>query len=927
MNVSNSSRSSSQFSTLCSLASFVANDSENMFAFSRKFTPNQVSVLASLIASGAEIEYLALHCELPAGTGIELGSAIKRSKKLRELYLHMWGMWSVPVLELPQLVAVASSPALKRLKINRLAIDSDCMVQICDSLAASPRFRSLTITNCDFSAPPLASRIGSLRALETFHVADGKFSPSDIEMILAGMRDLPAVADLVLDGVEIGTSGCRELGGGLLGRISRKLTLTRAKLGNEGVSAIADAVISSGRKILDLQELCLSANCIGPTGVRKLVGLVASSPRLRCLDLGWNPAIAGGAADIVGSCANTLQELNISGCMLGQGDLESLFARGCHHALTVFKMASNEAAGDLGAGVVARFMLHHGGRTLRDLCMSVNSIEDVGALELARGLGKAYALRSIDLQANWIGPCGASAILNALATASTAPMDMINFGGCNIGDKGASAVGSLIAHRGCRSVLLERTEIHCKGAKALADSVGASERLTETLNLSANQIDDAGLVYLLRKITQRNRFVRYLSVCLSGIGEEGAMAVEQAAEAHGASLYYISSAAVAWWQFRGSFLGKLHKLDLGVNKLSNLGISGIVDAILASCGQRGCKLQELCLNSDLITSAGVPEVSELVACSPHLRCLDLSRNLITDRIAPQALKNCANSLHELYAEECELGPHGIAALLASDFRALTTLNISSNGMGDLGATAVAQFLLHHGGHTLKAFCMHYNEIEEAGALELAKGFAKAYALKSIDVRGNKFGPRGTAAVLDALATASTASMDKIDFSYCKIGDHGAEEVGRLIRCRGCECVILGDVEIITRGAKVIADSIGSSTVVTSRLSLLENMLGDEAITYLMDQIARKNDSICDLRINLQDVGVEGAMAIERVMEVHGALSHIMYRGLVGDMDAWFILDKAAKVSRGKGYAKLVNFGEHDYNFYIEYMFAIECYPH
>ncbi len=314
-------------------------------------------------------------------------------------------------------------------------------------------------------------------------------------------------------------------------------------------------------------------------------------------------------------------------------------------------------------------------------------------------------------------------------------------------------------------------------------------------------------------------------------------------------LCLITMDAEGWWHFGRSLLGKLHNLDLSCVQLHDDKISKIVDAILASCGKRGCKLQELCLYSNSITPAGALKVSELAACSPHLRRLDLSENSIADGIAPKALQGCANSLHKLCAGKCKLSPRGIAALLASDFRVLTTLSISDNELGDLGATAVAQFLLHHGGRTLEVLYMDNNGIEEAGALELAKGFAKAYALKDIIVGNNRFGPRAAAAVLDALVTVSTAPMDHIDFSDCEVGDHGAEAVGRLIRCRGCEYVELSGNSIEIRGIKAIADSIGSSPVVISLLDLYVKKLTNDGITYLMNQIARKNDSVRNLVID------------------------------------------------------------------------------
>ncbi len=356
----------------------------------------------------------------------------------------------------------------------------------------------------------------------------------------------------------------------------------------------------------------------------------------------------------------------------------------------------------------------------------------------------------------------------------------------------------------------------------------------------------------------------------------------------------------------GSFLGRLQKLALHVNEqLGDKGVSAIVDMIHASWGQRGCKLQELDLVFNSITSAGAHKISELTTCSPRLRCLDLDLNHIADGITPKALQGCANSLRKLNANKCELGPRGIASLLAPDFRALTTLNVSNNGLGDLGATTVARFLLRHGGRTLEELRINQNGIKEAGALELAKGLAGSYALLSINVNENPFGPCGTAALLDALATVPTEPMDNIDFSDCNAGDHGAEAVGRLIMRRGCRCVNLDSNSIKVRGAKAIADSIGSSAAMVSVLRMFNNTLGDEGITYLMNQIARKSESVCVLSVDLCGIGVKGAMAVKQAMEVQGTMRVMFaYSRGVDDMNAKVILNEVAKARRGEGYAEL-----------------------
>ncbi len=375
------------------------------------------------------------------------------------------------------------------------------------------------------------------------------------------------------------------------------------------------------------------------------------------------------------------------------------------------------------------------------------------------------------------------------------------------------------------------------------------------------------------------------------------------------SLYRVEIREGNLRQFGGSFLGKLQKLVLhGNRQFGDKEVSAIVDMILSSCKQRGCKLQRLDLGTNSITSAGAHKISELTTCSPQLRRLNLGWNRIADGITPKTLQNCVNSLRKLDVNACELGPRGIASLLAPGFRALTTLKISKNKLGDLGATKVAQFLLRHGGRALKELQMAQNGIKEVGALELAKGLAGSYALLSINVIGNSFGPCGTAALLDALATVSTEPMKNIDFSGCGAGDHGAEAVGRLIMRRGFRNACLDDNGIKVRGAKAIADSIGSSAVTISRLAMYDNTLGDEGITYLMNQIARKNKSVRALEFDLCDIGVKGAMAIKQAMEVQGTMDKLGYIGDASDTNAKAILDDVAKASRGEGYARLVNYG-------------------
>ncbi len=503
---------------LFNLASFVTNSAE-ILTIKKEMTPAKVSALSSLLLSGAEIERLALQVDLPKGSADELGEAIKCFSRISVLSLgHMWRIEeSCP--ELTLLTAVSASAALDELSMERLYIDDKCLTQFRNSFGKSPALRSLTIKKCRFATLPLIAWISQLQALESLHILEVKLNYSGIGKLIAALMDLPAITELEIYDVEIGERNCKQIGSLVaLGRI-RKLSLCHDHLKDKGISNIVDAIRASGRRRCELRELHLLRDYFGPIGVQKVAELVVLSPNLRLLNLRANHIVKT-AIETLQKCANSLRELDINDCKLGPHEVVLLLAPPACSALTTLRINDNKTE-NLGACAVARFLLLSVGRTLTELHMNSNGITDTGALELAKGLAEAYALRSISIKGNKFGPRGASAILEALATASTVPMDMIDFEGCGIGDDGAEAVGKLVMHRGCKRILLYRNEIHCKGAKAIADSIHPSVCMIKELNLYKNPIADEGVEYLLDKVIQQNKFICEFCIDLSNIGVKG----------------------------------------------------------------------------------------------------------------------------------------------------------------------------------------------------------------------------------------------------------------------------------------------------------------------------------------------------------------------------------------------------------------------
>ncbi len=399
------------FSNLCNIASFATNR-ETTIEIYRKLTPSQVSVLVALFESGAEIDHFLLSEVLPFGSAARLGPAIRNSNKLRALSLGFFREMSFTVSEQLRMVAASASTSLESLSISFQYIDNENTILLRNSFGRLTGLRSLTISNCCCSAPLLVAGISKLRALESLEIknVDHIFGSSTA----AVPDNRPA---------DIRSAELEEI---------REICLHRVSLKDEGISAIVDAIPVSARAS---QRFCLSYNDIGPAGERKLAGLIAHSPCLRCLCFKGSH-IADTEAEVLGgalwTCAQSLEMLDVEECSLGPCGVASLLIPCAYPSLSSLTISENNA-GELGAEAVAEIITHSG--ALRDLQIQDNNITEAGALKLANGLANAYTMQNIDIDENPIGSRGAAADFDALASVSTVPMSLVCFSNCNIGDE------------------------------------------------------------------------------------------------------------------------------------------------------------------------------------------------------------------------------------------------------------------------------------------------------------------------------------------------------------------------------------------------------------------------------------------------------------------------------------------------------------
>ncbi len=516
---------SARFASLCGVISFITN-SKRLLTINWSLTPAEVSVLTSLLTSGTGLSHLVLSERLPLDATDQLGSAIScSSSTIRELSLGRRDESAIG--QTPKLLRVLATSVTPMLELLRLDGIIMCEASMCDSIGKCTGLRSLAIylpNQCP--APPGLAEIGKLHALESLEIDGISFSESDAAALIATLKDLPLLSELRIRNANIKAEAARTIGNlAATGRI-RKLDLHCNKIGDEGAAAIVDAILVSAKKRgCKLQELNLGTNNIHSAGERKVAELVA---HLRVLNLSCN-SIRYVFHKL--RAAQSLEKFDVSECRLGAAGVKSLLDTSLPK-LRMLRMGQN-SAGDLGAQTVSLFLLASPyGCALVKLQIQENDITEAGARELATAFVKTYALKSLRMSENPIGPRGVTAIVDALIVASTIPMCTIGFAGCNIKDDGASAVGRFISRRGCRRVYLSANDIYTTGAKAIADSIADSKFRTQVLDLGYNALGDEVVTYLLDKVTQPpDRSVRELDITHTGmVSVKGAMAVKRAVE-------------------------------------------------------------------------------------------------------------------------------------------------------------------------------------------------------------------------------------------------------------------------------------------------------------------------------------------------------------------------------------------------------------
>ena len=157
------------------------------------------------------------------------------------------------------------------------------------------------------------------------------------------------------------------------------------------------------------------------------------------------------------------------------------------------------------------------------------------------------------------------------------------------------------------------------------------------------------------------------------------------------------------------------------NQLTSEGAARLFSAL---CMQN-TSLREIDISNNKIDAAGVADLLKLITANPQLTSINLSSNLLGDA-----------------------GAASVAAALSKSQAPVTSLDLNHNKIGNEGAAAIAE-LLANTPH-ITSVNLVGNEIGDEGAAKLAEAIAAQPSIQNVDLSSNDLGVKGVVAFRQCL---------------------------------------------------------------------------------------------------------------------------------------------------------------------------------
>lgn len=361
---------------------------------------------------------------------------------------------------------------------------------------------------------------------------------------------------------------------------------------------------------------------------------------------------------------------------------------------------------------------------------------DLSVGEALKGLLIANeAVQELNLAGAGLGPSG-TALLSSGWAINENLTDVSLAGNC-CGDAGIHAlVQALMENAVIEDVNLADNNITSVGAVALAHIFRTT---TVRLNLTGNDIDDAGASAIAAAISANAAVVPTIKLAFNMIGPDGACDLFEAMGGR-----------------------SVHVLDLAHNHIGESGAWA-----LAAWLKSGGDVEQLNISGNSITDTGSTYVMEALETNTSVHYVNIAANGIT-----------------------KAGAGAVASMLGRN-STIAHIDVSNNLLGDVGVSLLAPAFCAN--TSLVRINLGCNDFGPAGARAAAEALADNCTIRRLDFSGNDVCDEGVFCLTESLtASTSVSNIKEVEINDCSLTPSAAQSLVQLIQKQGVQNLDLGN---------------------------------------------------------------------------------------------------------------------------------------
>lgn len=288
----------------------------------------------------------------------------------------------------------------------------------------------------------------------------------------------------------------------------------------------------------------------------------------------------------------------------------------------------------------------------------------------------------------------------------------------------------------------------------------------------------------------------------------------------------------------------------------------------------------------MILAAALPS-SSLHSFTLYSTQIDLHDCCVGDEGArhfSSALSNSSSSSHltSFGLTQSGVTPTGLGYLLRSleENSKITSLNLHSNFINDVGAADISRHLVSEMTHLKQLILNENHYIGDDGARELSLALSHNSTLEVLSLKSCGIGQKGAETFAAPLAQNSTLRVLNL-CGNSDIGDDGVEMIARGLRGNsGLQQLDLSSCGVSDEGCDHLAEALTAPNTTLTHLTLHKNCISDGGAISLARSLTR-NSCLAVLVLSENPVGEKGVTALGQALEHNSTITSLVLASSTG----------------------------------------------